>query len=152
MLCLLPATASCKDLVQKNQFPAEKPISWAKPAHFDFFIINCTVWSHILSTSGDALSDPLWVLLFWLGLGSSVFLFLLFPFLLLGVLFNGVCQGFMNHLKPSQKHQNEGVIEQPSMWQIQCQMLAVRSFWFYLGAPEGERENGQNAFIHNIGK
>jgi len=49
----------------------------------------------------------------------------------------------MNHLKPSQKHQDEGVIERLSMWQIQCQMLAVRSFWFYVGAPEEERENGQ---------
>jgi hypothetical protein len=25
-----------------------------KPAHFDFFTINFTVWSHILSTVGDA--------------------------------------------------------------------------------------------------
>ncbi len=31
------------------------PISWAKPAHFDFFTINFTVWSHI-PTGGDALS------------------------------------------------------------------------------------------------
>jgi len=36
---------------------AEKPISWAKPAHFDFFAINCTVCSHILSSGGDALRD-----------------------------------------------------------------------------------------------
>jgi hypothetical protein len=34
----------------------EKPISWAKAAHFDFFAINLTVWRHILSTVGDALS------------------------------------------------------------------------------------------------
>ncbi len=33
--------------------------SWAKPAHFDFFAINCTLWSQILCTSGDALrSSP----------------------------------------------------------------------------------------------
>ncbi len=38
-----------------HKFGAEKPISWAKPAHFDFFTINFTVWSHILSTGGDAL-------------------------------------------------------------------------------------------------
>jgi hypothetical protein len=36
-------------------FGAEKPISWAKPAHYDFFTIKFTVWSHILSTGGDAL-------------------------------------------------------------------------------------------------
>ncbi len=47
MLRPLPATASCRNLVQKNQ---------AKPAHFDFFAINFTVWSHILSTVGDALT------------------------------------------------------------------------------------------------
>jgi hypothetical protein len=28
---------------------AEKPISWAKPAHFDFVVINFTIWSHILT-------------------------------------------------------------------------------------------------------
>jgi len=38
-----------------KQFGGEKPISWAKPAHFDFFPGNFTVWSHILSTFGDAL-------------------------------------------------------------------------------------------------
>jgi len=38
-----------------HEFGAEKPISQAKPAHFDFFAINFTVWSHILSTVGDAL-------------------------------------------------------------------------------------------------
>jgi hypothetical protein len=48
VLRLSPAMASCTDLVQK------KPIFWAKPAHFDFFTINFTVWSHILSTSVDA--------------------------------------------------------------------------------------------------
>ncbi len=37
MLRLLPATtASSTNLVRK------KPISGAKPAHFDFFTINCT--------------------------------------------------------------------------------------------------------------
>jgi len=34
----------------------EKPISWAKPAYFDVFAINCTIWSHMLSTVGDALT------------------------------------------------------------------------------------------------
>jgi len=48
VLHLLPATASCTNLVQK------KPIFWAKPAHFDFFTVNFIVWSHKLSTSGDA--------------------------------------------------------------------------------------------------
>jgi hypothetical protein len=42
-----------------QEFGAEKPISWAKLAHFDFFIINFTAWSHILSTGGDALSTPM---------------------------------------------------------------------------------------------
>jgi hypothetical protein len=35
------------------EFGAQKPISCAKPAHFDFFTINFTVWSHILSIGGD---------------------------------------------------------------------------------------------------
>jgi hypothetical protein len=43
-----PATASCTNL------GAKKPISCAKPAHFDFFAINFSVWSHIPSNSGDA--------------------------------------------------------------------------------------------------
>jgi hypothetical protein len=52
VLHLLPATARSTNSSQKK-----KPISWAKPAHFDFFTINFTVWSHILmSTGGDALS------------------------------------------------------------------------------------------------
>jgi hypothetical protein len=38
-----------------HEFGAEKPISWAKPAHFDFSTINFTIWSHMLSTGGDAL-------------------------------------------------------------------------------------------------
>jgi hypothetical protein len=29
----------------------------AKPAHFDFFTVNFTVWSHILSIGGDALRN-----------------------------------------------------------------------------------------------
>jgi hypothetical protein len=33
------------------KFGAEKPISWAKPAHFDFVALNFTVWSHMLSTT-----------------------------------------------------------------------------------------------------
>ncbi len=42
---LLPATASCTNLVQKNQ------ISRAKPTHYDFSTINFTVWNHIPSTT-----------------------------------------------------------------------------------------------------
>jgi hypothetical protein len=38
-----------------HEFGAEKPISGAQPAKFDFFTINFTVWSHISSTSEDAL-------------------------------------------------------------------------------------------------
>jgi hypothetical protein len=38
-----------------HEFGAEKTISWAKPAHFDLFAIKFTLWSHILSTVGDAL-------------------------------------------------------------------------------------------------
>jgi hypothetical protein len=50
--CVAPFTSHDK----LHEFGAEKPISWAKAAHFDFFTINITVWSHILSTRGDALS------------------------------------------------------------------------------------------------
>jgi hypothetical protein len=39
-----------------HAFGAGKPISSAKPAHFDSLSINFPVWSHILSTIGDALS------------------------------------------------------------------------------------------------
>jgi hypothetical protein len=39
-----------------HEFGAEKPISWPKMAHFDFFTINFTVRSHILSIGGDARS------------------------------------------------------------------------------------------------
>ncbi len=39
-----------------HEFGAEKLISWAKLAHFDFLAINFTVWSHILSTDGDAVN------------------------------------------------------------------------------------------------
>jgi hypothetical protein len=51
---------------QRAQICAEKPISWDKQAHFDIFTINFTVWSHILSAGGDALTS-LWsrVLLAW---------------------------------------------------------------------------------------
>jgi hypothetical protein len=42
---------------QAPRFGAGKLISWAKPAHFDFYAINFTVWSHILSTIGDALKN-----------------------------------------------------------------------------------------------
>jgi hypothetical protein len=33
-------------------------VSWAKLAHFDVFKIHFTIWSHILSTGGDALRVP----------------------------------------------------------------------------------------------
>ncbi len=39
-----------------HEFGEEKPIPWAKPAHFDFLAINFTVWSHMVSTVGDSLS------------------------------------------------------------------------------------------------
>jgi hypothetical protein len=43
-----------------HEFGAEKPISWAE--HVDFFTINFTVWSHILSTGEDGQLDHLiWV-------------------------------------------------------------------------------------------
>jgi hypothetical protein len=48
--CVAPFTSHGK----LHEFGAEKPISWAKPAHFDYFAINFTVWSHILCTGGDA--------------------------------------------------------------------------------------------------
>ncbi len=52
-----------------HQFGAEKPISWAKLAHFDSSEINFTVWSHILCTGGDALSTltKLWYRITWAG-------------------------------------------------------------------------------------
>ncbi len=40
-----------------HEFGASKPISWAQPAHFDFFTINFTLWSHILW----ALVEMFWV-------------------------------------------------------------------------------------------
>jgi len=46
----------CKGHSKLHGFGAEKPISWDKLAHFDFFGINFTVWSHIVSIGGDALS------------------------------------------------------------------------------------------------
>jgi len=53
------------------QVGAEKPISWAKPAHLDFLTINCTVWSHILSTGGDLFLNYKFVLsLFLIILGT----------------------------------------------------------------------------------
>jgi hypothetical protein len=50
--CVAPFTSRGK----LHEFGAEKPISCAKPTHFDFFTINFTVWSHILSIGGDALT------------------------------------------------------------------------------------------------
>jgi hypothetical protein len=38
-----------------DEFGVEKLTSWAKLAHFHPLAINFTVWSHILSTVGDAL-------------------------------------------------------------------------------------------------
>jgi len=40
-----------------HEFGAEKPISWAKLTHFDFSAVCFTVWSHILSTVGNAVSQ-----------------------------------------------------------------------------------------------
>jgi hypothetical protein len=42
--------------LQAARIWCRKPISWAKPEHFNFFTINCSVWSHIPSTIGDAVS------------------------------------------------------------------------------------------------
>jgi len=47
--CVAPFTSHIK----LHEFGAEKPISWAKLTHFDFFTINFTVWSHIWSIGGD---------------------------------------------------------------------------------------------------
>jgi hypothetical protein len=49
--CVAPLTSHGK----LDEFGAEKPMSSAKPAHCDFFTINFTVSSHILSTVGDGL-------------------------------------------------------------------------------------------------
>jgi hypothetical protein len=54
----VPSSSHCK----LHKFGAEKSISWAKPAHFHFFSINFSIWSHILSTVGDALRASPWVL------------------------------------------------------------------------------------------
>jgi hypothetical protein len=43
--CVVPFTSHAK----LHESGAEKRISWAQPAHFDFFTINFTFWSHILS-------------------------------------------------------------------------------------------------------
>jgi len=51
--CVVPFTSHGK----LHEFGIEKPISWAKPTRFDLLTINFTVWSHILSTFGDALSS-----------------------------------------------------------------------------------------------
>ncbi len=42
-----------------HEFGAEKPISWAKQTYFDLFTINCSVWSHILSTGGECITNQL---------------------------------------------------------------------------------------------
>jgi hypothetical protein len=60
----LPATASCTNLVQKNQFPD-------LPTNFDFFTINFTVWSHLLSTGGDALTSSQKNTLILIGMKNS---------------------------------------------------------------------------------
>jgi hypothetical protein len=52
-----------------HEFDAEKPISWAKPAHFDFFAISYTVWSHIQSVVRGALRGFYW------GQKASIFQF-----------------------------------------------------------------------------
>jgi len=43
-----------------HEFGVKKSISWAKPTHFYFLAVNFTVWSHILSTFGDALNYCDW--------------------------------------------------------------------------------------------
>ncbi len=54
--CVAPFTNHGK----LHEFEAEKPISWAKPAHFDCFAINFTVWSHVLSAVGSAQRGFYW--------------------------------------------------------------------------------------------
>jgi len=54
--CVAPSTSHDK----LHEFGVEKPISWAQQARFDFFAVNFTVWSHILSTFGDALNYCDW--------------------------------------------------------------------------------------------
>ncbi len=49
--CVAPFTS----YVKLHEFGAEKPISWAKAAYFDFFTIIFILWSHILSTGEVAL-------------------------------------------------------------------------------------------------
>jgi len=49
--CVAPFTSQGK----LHEFGAENTISRAKPAHCDFLPINFTVWSHRLSTGGDAI-------------------------------------------------------------------------------------------------
>jgi hypothetical protein len=48
--CVAPFTSHDK----LHEFGVEKPISWAQPAHFNFFWVTFTVWTHILNTFGDA--------------------------------------------------------------------------------------------------
>jgi hypothetical protein len=50
--CVAPSTSRSK----LHEFAAGKPIFLAKLTHFEIFAINFTVWNHILSTVGDALS------------------------------------------------------------------------------------------------
>jgi hypothetical protein len=50
--CVEPFTSHGK----LHEFGAEKPIFWAKQAHFGFLAINFTDCSQILSTGGDAFS------------------------------------------------------------------------------------------------
>jgi hypothetical protein len=63
--CVVPFTNQGK----LHQFGAVKPISSAKLAHFDFFALNFTIWSHILSSGGDSLiilsSSYFRILLLW---------------------------------------------------------------------------------------
>jgi hypothetical protein len=48
--CVAPFTSHGK----LHGFGANKSISWAKQAHFHFFAKTFTIWSHLLSTVGDA--------------------------------------------------------------------------------------------------
>jgi hypothetical protein len=61
-----PFVAPFTSHAKLHEFGVEKPISGAKLAYFTvFFAINFTVWSHILSTTGDAVRPNMMIKLEW---------------------------------------------------------------------------------------
>jgi hypothetical protein len=58
-----PFTSHCN----LHEFGPEKPFSWAKPEHVNFFSIHCSVWSQVLSTVRDAVTHfTLYSNLWWM--------------------------------------------------------------------------------------